>query len=229
VLIAGLSVTAAACALTGEITHLSGALVAHRPDGSRILSIKSEVREGDTLITAENTYARIKWGDGTDVVMRPSSQLKIDLARYEEGKPQEDGFALSLLKGGLRAITGVLAKRNPARFRVATPTATVGIRGTHFGVLECNDDCAGIQAVGGGVPSNGLHVDVSDGAIVVTNPAGSLEYRAGEFGHVASFTVPPVVVPPAQGTRITPPSTMLNMVIQGAALGQGTEQECTIR
>ena len=60
-------------------------MVARRPDGgSRILSLKSAVAEGDLVITADNSYARIKWGDGGEVVLRPNTPLKIAAYTYDE-------------------------------------------------------------------------------------------------------------------------------------------------
>lgn len=45
--------------VAGQITHLSGTLSAKRADGSsKLLSVKSEILEGDTLSTETETYAR---------------------------------------------------------------------------------------------------------------------------------------------------------------------------
>ncbi len=220
----------AALALSGQITHLSGAVIARRVDGtSRIISVKSEVHEGDVLVTADNAYARIKWADGAEIVVRPNSQLKIDAYKYEEGRPQEDNVAFSLLKGGLRAITGLLGRRNPANFRLATPTATVGIRGTNFGALFCNNDCANIPQPSGGAPANGLYVDVADGVIIVFNQAGALEFKLGEFGFVATPITPPVLLPPGEGVRITLPTAASNQSIQGGTVGKAGDLECIVQ
>ena len=219
-----------ALALTGEITHLSGAVVARRADGqSRIVSIKSAVQEGDVLVTAENAYARVKWNDGGEVVLRPNSQLKVDSYTYDEGRPQTDNVVLSLIKGGMRSVTGLLARRNPANFRVATPNATIGIRGTHFGALVCNDDCANVPTPSGGAPANGLYVDVADGVIIVFNQAGALEYRLGQFGFVASPVAPPILVPTEQGVRVLLPQAAGNQNIQGGTVGKGGALECLIQ
>ena len=51
----------AQAAAAGQITHLSGTLSAKRVDGTaKLLSVKSEVMEGDTLGTESETCARIK-------------------------------------------------------------------------------------------------------------------------------------------------------------------------
>jgi hypothetical protein len=219
----------AALALAGQITHLSGAVVAQRPDGvSRILSVRSEVNEGDLLVTAANSYARVKFSDGTEVVMRPNSQLKIEAYRYEELAPERDNFLLSLVKGGMRAVTGLLARRSAAKMTVAAPNATIGIRGTHFGALFCNNDCVDIPTPTGAPPANGLHVDVADGRIVVSTQVGSTEFSVGQFGYVAAPTVLPVQVPPNQGTRVPLPPQSLNQSIQGGTVGKAQDLECRI-
>jgi len=220
----------AALALSGQVTHLSGAVIARRPDGgSRVLSMRSEVGEGDIVITADSSYARIKWSDGGEVVLRPGTQLKIDAYKYDEAAPANDNVVMSLLKGGLRSVTGLLGRRNPGAYRVATPNATIGIRGTHFGVLFCNNDCSGITAPGGGPPPNGLHVDVADGVIVLTNAGGTQEFRVGQFGFVQTPVTPPAVVPAERGLRVVLPSQALNQTILGGSVGKGQDLECQIR
>jgi len=221
-----------AFAAAGAVTHLSGAVVARRGDGqSQILSVKSEVKEGDVIATADNSYARVKFGDGTEVVLRPNTQIKVEAFKFEEQKPREDNVLLSLLKGGLRSVTGLLAKRNPENFRVQSPTATIGIRGTNFGALFCQNDCAGVPGGGGGgqPPANGLHVDVSDGAIIVSNAGGSREFKVGEFGFVQSSQSPPVQVPAGQATPVALPQQAANQQILGGTVGTSSSLECTIK
>jgi hypothetical protein len=229
-LCAALVAPEAALALDGEITHLSGAVIARRVDGAtRILTMRSRVSEGDIIVTADSSYARIKWADGGEVVMRPGSQLKIEAYKYDESNPSGDNVVLGLLKGGLRSVTGLLGRRSPNSFNMATPTATIGIRGTHFGALVCNNDCSNITAPGGGPPANGLHVDVADGTIIVTTQVGSRDFRVGDFGYVQSISTLPVEIPAGQGTRVTLPSQALVQAIQGGSVGRGSDLECAIR
>jgi hypothetical protein len=219
---------ALAAGAAGEVTHVSGAVMAQKPDGqSRILSVKSPVNEGDVVATADNSYARVKFADGTEAVLRPASQVKIDRFNFEEQKPQSDGMVLSLLKGGFRSVTGLLGKRNPANMRVATPSATIGIRGTTFGALYCQNDCGG-TAGGGTAPANGLHVDVSDGTIILQNQGGSQNFSAGQFGYVPNANAPPVVVPPTPGVQFTPPPSFLAPSGQAGGIGKSGGAACTI-
>lgn len=214
-------------ATAGQITHLSGTLSAKRVDGtSKLLAVKSEVMEGDTLSTETETYARIKFVDGGEVVMRPGTQLKIENYSYNAAKPESDNIVVSMFKGGLRAVTGLLGKRNREKVSFQTETATIGIRGTHFGALLCQNDCGGVPTTGGTPPPNGLHVDVTNGAIFLSNKAGTVQINAGQFGFVANANTAPIPVPPQQGIQVTMPSSIAQNKGSGKGIGKGDDAEC---
>ena len=220
-------VPVAQAATAGQITHLSGTLSAKRADGtSKLLSVKSEVLEGDTLGTEADTYARIKFADGGEVVMRPGTQLKIETYAYNAAKPESDNVIMSMFKGGLRAVTGLVGKRNREKVSFQTETATIGIRGTHFGALLCQNDCGGVPTTGGTPPPNGLHVDVTSGAIVMSNKAGAIQINAGQFGFAASANSAPIPVPPQQGIQVTMPSSIAQNKGGGKGIGKGDDAEC---
>jgi hypothetical protein len=211
----------------GQITHLSGTLSVKKADGSsKLLSIKSDVQEGDTLTTEAETYARIKFIDGGEVVLRPGSQLKVDTYAYQPTKPEADNVVLSMLKGGLRAVTGLLGKRNHDKVSVNTATATIGIRGTHFGALFCQGDCANVPTTTGQPPANGLHVDVADGAIVLKNAAGQTVVNTGQFGFVANINSIPVIVPANQGIQVTMPQSISQNKSGSQGIGKSEQTEC---
>jgi hypothetical protein len=214
----------------GQVTHLSGTLIAKRADGStKLFATRSEVQEGDTLSTEQETYARIKFADGGEVVLRPGSQLKVAAYAYDEAKPQSDNVVLNMLKGGLRAVTGLVGKRNRDAVNYTAVTATIGIRGTHFGALICQNDCGGIPTVSGKPPEDGLHLDVADGAIVVRNAAGQQQINAGQFGLVRGPTTPPVIVPPTQGIQVTMPTSISQNNTSGRGIGKVKENECAVQ
>jgi hypothetical protein len=211
----------------GTVTHLSGILSAKRADGtSKLLSVKSDVLEGDTLSTESETYARIKFTDGGEVVLRPGSQVKVESYAYNADKPESDNVLINMFKGGLRAVTGLVGKRNRSKVSFQTETATIGIRGTHFGALLCQNDCGGVPTTGGKAPPNGLHVDVTNGSIAMTNSAGTVQLNAGQFGFVASSNTPPQQVPPQQGIQVTMPSSIAQNKGSGKGIGKGDDAEC---
>jgi hypothetical protein len=215
--------------VVGVVAHLSGPLMDRKADGTvKVLAAKSEVENGDTLVTEKNTYAQIRLIDNSEITLRPGTTFKIENFAYEADKPDADSAAFSLVKGGLRSITGLLGKRNKEKFSLKTPTATIGIRGTTFiahwvepPVAPPSFPAAGMPAAppvavppgsalpvtpppGPGLPP-GLHVAVLDGMIAVTNPGGAQTFAAGQFGFVPSPTVPPIVVPANPGLKFVPP------------------------
>ncbi|MGP1678946.1 MAG: FecR family protein [Burkholderiales bacterium] len=225
-----LSDVARAAGSVGQVTHLSGTLTAKRADGTtKLISVKSEVQEGDTLSTERDTYARVKFADGGEVVLRPGSQLKIEAYSFDKAKPETDNILLSMLKGGLRAVTGLVGKRNHDAVSFGAVTATIGIRGTHFGALICQNDCGGVPTVSGSPPQNGLHLDVADGAIVVKNAAGQQVINAGQFGFVQSANSLPTIVPPSQGVQVTMPSSISQNRSSGRGVGKANENECAVQ
>jgi hypothetical protein len=188
--------------VVGVVAHLSGPLMDRKADGTvKVLAAKSEVESGDTLVSEKNTYAQIRFIDDSEITLRPGTTFKIENFAYDAAKPDGDSAAFNLVKGGLRSITGLLGKRNKEKFSLKTPTATIGIRGTTF-IAQWVEPLPAGPAPG---LAPGLHVAVLDGMIVVTNPAGSQNFPAGQFGHVPSLNVPPVVVPQNPGLQFAPP------------------------
>jgi hypothetical protein len=220
----------AAMALTGEVAALSDVVVAQASNGdSRVLSLRSAIREGDLISTSDRAYARIRFSDQSEILVSPNSLVRIDTMRSDETQPAQDGFASSLIKGGLRAVTGLLARRNPLNYRLSTPTATIGIRGTRFLLLYCADDCAGIASSSGQPPRNGLHLEVTEGIVFARNSAGETDVGAGEFLFVPSLTMPGEKVTPANAIRLILPPQADGPVSLLIGPGRSGELECSVR
>jgi hypothetical protein len=194
-----LTAPALAAPVAGTVIRLSGPLLAKKADGAvKILSIRSEVENGDTLVTEKNTYALVRFIDNSEITLRPASTLTIENFSFDNAKQDGDQARFSLVKGGLRSVTGLLGKRSKEKFELKTPTATIGIRGTTF-VAEY------VAADGGAARPPGLYLQVLDGIIHVANAAGAASFAAGQFGHVPGLTLPPVVMPADPGMQFAPP------------------------
>lgn len=194
--------------VAGTVTHLSGALFAHKPDGAiKALAVKSEVESGDTLVAEKNTYAQLRFLDNSQITLRPGTTFKIEKFAFESGKPEADAAAFNLVKGGLRSVSGELGKRNREKFELKTPGATIGIRGTTFTAeyvapgAPAPAPAPGLQP---GMPP-GLYVHVLDGIIHLSNAGGSQSFTAGQFGFTPGVTQPPVIVPNNPGIKFAPP------------------------
>lgn len=193
---------ALAAQVAGTVVNLSGPLLAKKGNGMvKVLVLKSEVEQGDTLVSEKNTFAQIRFVDNSEITLKPNTTFKIDTFAFDAGKPDGDSANFNLVKGGLRSITGLLGKRNKEKFQLRTPTATIGIRGTTF-IVEYVEE--GADDIGAALPP-GLHLNVLDGMIVVANPAGEQAFSAGKSGFVRGMTSPPRVVPDNPDLRFAPP------------------------
>ncbi len=160
---------------------------------SRALGKGAQIEQGDTVNT-NGGRAQLRFTDGAYVSLQPESQFRIDQYRYD-GKQDgnEKGF-FSLLKGGLRTITGLVGRSNKANYQVTTSVATIGIRGTEYTIQY----------------GNSVTGTVGEGQIEVCNGAGCLSVTNGESYYVQTQEIKPVLtnkrtdLPPPEPTQ--PPS-----------------------
>ncbi|QGZ39066.1 FecR family protein [Pseudoduganella flava] len=209
-----------AAPVAGIVVQLSGPLLAKKAGGGvKILSLKSEVENGDTLVTEKNTYAMVKFIDNSEITLRPGSTMTIENFSFAAERPDGDQARFNLVKGGLRSVTGLLGKRSKEKFELKTPTATIGIRGTTF-VVEYVPQAA--QQMPAGARAPGLYVQVLDGMIHVANPGGAEHFSAGQFGFVPGNTQPPVVLPADPGMQFVPPPVFNSSTAPGTPGMPGT-------
>jgi hypothetical protein len=107
---------------TAQLTTAAGAT--HR------IQKGDEVNEGDTLTTAPASSAQVKMEDGGFIAMRPDTRLKFDSFKFNGQQDGTEQSFFSLLNGGFRAVTGLIGRLNKPKYRITTPTASLGIRGT---------------------------------------------------------------------------------------------------
>ena len=118
-------------AAAGLVQFTAGDVQLRRGETLARLSKGSELDGGDVVLTGTEGRAQIRFSDGGLVALYPDSQFTV--TRYADGAGAgEDHFVVNLLRGGMRALTGLIGKRNPANYKVVTPTAVVGIRGSAF-------------------------------------------------------------------------------------------------
>jgi ferric-dicitrate binding protein FerR (iron transport regulator) len=121
----------------GTFKHVEGDAWLGRTTDRQRLRPGDGVRENAQLSTGANGAASVVLKDGTVLTMGPNTT--VDLRRFRfDSTTQEGHFALDLLKGSVRVITGLLARINPELFKVHTPTSVVGVRGTDF-IVEASE------------------------------------------------------------------------------------------
>ncbi|MEO7390800.1 MAG: FecR domain-containing protein [Ramlibacter sp.] len=136
----------AAAQSAGEVEFSRGVGFAQTPgQNPRTLGKGLSLREGDRLTTSEGASAVIKLEDGTRMTVRPNSEILLQQYQFKENAP-DNSMLMQLVRGGFRAVTGLIAKSSPSAARVQTNTATIGIRGTDFDARVCTRDCGAESA-----------------------------------------------------------------------------------
>ena len=202
----GLSIISAALLLAfgGSVVHAEpvGRVLVAVGDTSALrngavvkLTRGAEVQTGDTLRVGEASNMQVRFTDEGITALRSNSEFRIDDYKFEEKTNIGKSF-FSLVKGGMRAITGLIGRYNRDNYAVKAATATIGIRGTHFVLAQCAGDCFNKD---GSKAEDGLFGGVTDGRIAVTNQAGEKEFGKNEFFHVPSANAlpKPLLAPPS--------------------------------
>lgn len=161
----------------GRVLFAVGTATAVAADGStRELRKGDAIEEGDLLVTGDGRL-QIVFKDNAVLALYPGTRFQIDRYRYTAKGDDADSVALRLLKGGLRTISGLVGKRNRSDYSMEGGVATIGIRGTEYGLL------LGETLVG----------SVGEGAIEVCNAAGCLPVAMSQAFLVPSRTEMPVL------------------------------------
>lgn len=122
----------------GEVTLVIGLVNAIRPDGSITVVRRGQlIHEGDQLETTAGGHAHIQFTDGAMLSIRPVSRLVID--QYEQVSGDTGGIKYRVERGVVRSVTGDWGGANPEKFRLNTPVAAIGVRGTDFVVKVASD------------------------------------------------------------------------------------------
>ena len=130
----------------GEVEFARGVGFAQSPgQAPRTLGKGLPLQEGDRLTTADGASAIVKLQDGTRMTVRPNSEIVISQYRFRENAP-DNNLLLQMVRGGFRAVTGLISKSSPNAAKVQTSTATIGIRGTDFDARLCTRDCGAESA-----------------------------------------------------------------------------------
>jgi hypothetical protein len=170
----------------GNIDTARGEVSVLARDGApRGVAKGDRVTEGETILTGPDGEVLLTTDDSGVLAIRPRSRLTIEA--YKVNGNDKDSVVLNLLRGSLRSITGWISKTAPKNYRVATNTATIGIRGTdhEVAIVEEGDNA-------------GTWNKVTEGGTVLSSNAGSVEQTQSSngTGRVRAGDQAPTPAPP---------------------------------
>jgi len=140
---------------SGDVTAMAG-------EDIRILARGDEVFVGDIVTTGPNGFAQLRFIDSAIVALKADTAFEISEYVFEQNA--DDRATMNLIQGGFRTITGRIGKADRDAYRVVTPYATIGIRGTDYEQV---------------ITPTGLMSGVFDGGISLQNDAGLLNLGVG--------------------------------------------------
>ena len=118
-----LAASAVVTSLTGTAQVQTGAAT------PRALRQGDEVAQGDTVSTGPGSAVVLRFDDGQVAALTANSRMQI--TAYAYNAPARTGnILLSLVVGGMRAITGLIGHNSPQNVNFRAATATIGIRGS---------------------------------------------------------------------------------------------------
>lgn len=193
------------------------------------------VHESDTVTTAIGASAQIKMRDGGYIVIRPDSRLKFDSFIFSGEEDGTEKSFFSLLKGGIRAITGLIGQRNKKSYRITTPESTIGIRGTDHETFVVT---AGSPLAAVAPP--GTYNKVNRGETTITTDKGTISVLPNQMGFAGAadqvpqlqplnlnlFTVAPSPAPQATGNKqgaVVRAAAVVDNAIQEQGAAQGNQ------
>ncbi len=140
----------------GEVMFVSGSAQRLTDKGkSGPVAKGMQLVEGDRIRTQPDSHVYVRLRDGGLLVVRPASELHVDLWRYDPAQPQDSRIRYTLDNGVARHVSGTAAKAARDKFRFNTPMAAIGVRGTDFTVLA-NAAGTKVSVQSGGVIVNSL-------------------------------------------------------------------------
>lgn len=140
----------------GEVMFVSGGAERVLQNGTGSPVAKGmQLLEGDRIKTRPDSHVYVRLRDGGLLVVRPSSELRVDLWRFDPAQPQDSRIRYTLDNGVARHVSGQAAKAARDKFRFNTPMAAIGVRGTDFTVLA-DPGVTRISVQSGGVVVNSL-------------------------------------------------------------------------
>ena len=194
--VASFCLSASAADLAAQVILAKGQVSAVSTLGkTRTLERRSKIYSGEVIKTGANGSVQLRFIDKALMTIKPGSELSITSYLYDDGSrgTSKKEVVMNLVTGGFRTITGIIGKGDKSAYRVQTPAASVGIRGTNYEIQQESSDSYVMAVYVGGIS--------------VENEAGSIDLGLGnDFNYTrVTLGMPPLglLVVPASLTKNT--------------------------
>lgn len=155
----------------------------------RVLNVGTDIFQDETISTARESNAQLLFLDQTSLTIGPSSDVVLDRFVFDGNRRASD-FAVQATRGALRFVSGSSKSES---YKVRTPVATIGVRGTIVDVFVRPGEAIVILEEGAsdvcieGVGCTGL---VQPGTYLVVRSGGRVEGPRAWDGSIRSVIGP---------------------------------------
>jgi hypothetical protein len=193
----------------GNVATVTGIATVIRDKNSYPLKVRDDIYLNDVVQTSSNSSLGITFNDATTFNLSASAKITIDNYVYEDGGKQNSAI-FDIGKGTVAFVAAAVAKTGD--MKIATPTATLGIRGT-TGVVDVPEGATASSANNVNIKlypdADGRvgHIDVNDRASgtrlgALTQASSGFAIRPGAAGPGGMrFAAVPITIPPQQIAR----------------------------
>ena len=135
--------------VVGEITTVIGQATVRDASGAYPIARGQRIHAGDRIETAEGGHVHIRFVDGGLVSVRPLSRLLIE-EYHNTSDSSLAAIKFRLEEGVVRSVTGRWGEASRDRFRLNTPIAAIGVKGTDF-VVKVERDKTFASVISGAI------------------------------------------------------------------------------
>ena len=193
----------------GNVATVTGIATVIRDKNSYPLKVRDDIYLNDVVQTSSSSALGVTFNDATTFNLSASAKITIDNYVYEDGGKQNSGI-FDIGKGTVAFVAAAVAKTGD--MKIATPTATLGIRGT-TGVVDVPENATANTSNNVNIKlypdADGRvgHIDVNDrasgtrlGALTQASSGFAIRPGAGGPGGMR-FAAVPITIPPQQIAR----------------------------
>ncbi|HEY0962455.1 MAG TPA: FecR family protein, partial [Pseudomonadales bacterium] len=130
----------------------------------RQLTRGADVFAADTIAVGPEGYAQVRMVDEALISLKSDTSFTISSYEFDGNPATPDSATMSMVRGGFRTISGSIGDADEDTYRIDTPHASIGIRGTmHSAII--------VEGV--------LYTGVYDGGTTISNNLGSIDAGIG--------------------------------------------------
>jgi hypothetical protein len=153
----------------GRVILTTGVVTATNAAGvEREVARGSEIFAEESITTSNGGSAKLRFTDGGVVSLDADSVFTVNAYVYDGEGGAPDSMIMTMTRGTLRTLTGVIGDDPADTYEMNTPFASIGVRGTEYALVV--------------EPSGRVRVFVFDGSVAVSPGGGGVPTVVGLTG-----------------------------------------------